>query len=117
MQDPCNRGVTRVFHSWSFKRTSAQRESRRGRKWSALFISLFVAILQFQQGGRALPLATDALRYFNTFFITGDVVSGGVGLWNTGEGTINVGAAPTGAEALGAFLYWQVVTSSNPDHR
>ena len=85
-----------------------------GGKWSAFFVCLLVAILQFQQGSHALPLATDALRYFNSFFITGDVVSGGVGLWDSGEGTINVGAAPAGAEALGAFLYWQVVTSANP---
>jgi len=114
MQDTCNRGVTGVFQSRSSKRGPAQGESRRKGKWSAFLIILFVAILQFQQGGRALPLATDALRYFNTFFITGDVVSGGTGLWNTGQGTINVGAAPAGAEPLGAFLYWQVVTSANP---
>ncbi len=105
---------SRVSHSSSSERRSWQRESRHKGRRSAFFICLLVAILQFQQGGRALPLATDALRYFNSFFITGDAVSGGAGLWNTGAGTINVGAAPAGAEALGAFLYWQVVTSADP---
>ena len=44
-------------------------------------LALFVAILQFQQGARALPLPTDALKFFNNFFVTGDYVVGGVGLW------------------------------------
>ncbi len=113
MKNTSRRCVTRVPHSFSSDRRS-QREFRHRGKWSAFFVCLLVAILQFQQGSHALPLTTDALRYFNSFFITGDVVSGGVGLWDTGEGTINVGAAPAGAEPLGAFLYWQVVTSADP---
>ena len=114
MQDTCNRGVTRVSQSQSSKRTSAQRESRRRRKWSAFFIACSSPSCSSSREAAPSRCATDALRYFNTFFITGDVVSGGVGLWNTGQGTINVGAAPAGAEPLGAFLYWQVVTSANP---
>ena len=82
---------------------------------------LCILLLLSQQSGRALPLATDGLKFFNNFFVTGDVVVGGVGTWSTGSGTIHMGtpappmsAAPEGAEALAAFLYWQVVTSANP---
>jgi hypothetical protein len=67
-----------------------------------------------QQGARAVALPTDALRFFNNFFVTGDYVVGGVGMWNSGSGTINTSEAPEGAEALAAFLYWQVVTPANP---
>ncbi len=81
---------------------------------TAFASSVLVALLLLQQGARAVPLPTDALRFFNNFFITGDYVVGGVGLWNTGSGTINVSGAPEGAEPLAAFLYWQVVTPADP---
>ena len=64
----------------------------------------------------------DALRFFNNVFVTGSYVVAGVGLWNTGSGSINMAsptapmtAAPAGAEVLAAYLYWQVVTSLDPD--
>ena len=60
------------------------------RRLSALALALCIAVLLFQQGARALPQATDALRFFNNFFVTGGYVVGGVGLWNTGSGTINM---------------------------
>jgi hypothetical protein len=81
-----------------------------------------VGVLLFQQGARALPQPSDALRFFNNYFITGSYVVGGVGLWNTGTGTINMSSptppltpAPEGADVLATYLYWQVVTTANPD--
>ena len=98
MQDTHNRGI------------------RRGRKWFAFFICLFVAILQFKDGSRAVPLATDALRSFNTFFITGDVASVASACGTEAGHDQPERRSAEGAEALGAFLYWQVVTSVNPIH-
>ena len=92
------------------------------RRISTLALVVCLAVLVFQQGARALPRPTDALRFFNNVFVTGSYVVGGVGLWNTGTGSINMAsptapmpAAPAGAEVLAAYLYWQVVTSLNPD--
>jgi hypothetical protein len=85
-------------------------------------LAICLAVLLIQQGARALPQQSDALKFFNNFFVTGGYVAGGVGLWNTGSGTIDLSkpvapmtAAPNGAEVVAAFLYWQVVTSANPD--
>jgi hypothetical protein len=44
--------------------------------------------------------------------VTGDVVSAGVGLYNTGTGTINLTGIPTGATIEKAFLYWATLGSS-----
>ena len=52
------------------------------------------AILLFQQGARALPQPTDALKFFNNVFVTGGYVVAGVGLWDTGSGTIDMGILP-----------------------
>ena len=93
----------------------------KSRRFAALALALCVAILLFQQGARALPLPTDALKFFNNVFVTGSYVVSGVGLWNTGSGSINMGTpaapmspAPAGADVLAAYLYWQVVTSADP---
>jgi hypothetical protein len=55
--------------------------------------------------------ASDALSFFNNWFVTGDYVVGGVGLRGTGlngwaTGTINMTAVPVGAEPVAAILYW-----------
>jgi hypothetical protein len=94
----------------------------RSRSLSAFAFAICLALLVFQQGARALPQPTDALRFFNNFFLTGGYVAAGVGLWNTGSGTIDMShppapltAAPDGADVLATYLYWQVVTSVDPD--
>ena len=91
------------------------------RRRTLLPLLLGVVLLMAQAGGHAQPLPTDALRFFNNFFVTGNYVVGGVGLWNSGTGTIDMSspaapmhAAPEGADVLAAYLYWQVVTSVDP---
>ena len=93
----------------------------RSRRLSTFVFAVFMAVLLVQQGARALPQSSDALKFYNNFFVTGGYVVGGVGLWNDGSGSIDMSnpappmtAAPNGAEVLAAFLYWQVVTSANP---
>jgi hypothetical protein len=92
------------------------------RQLSALASVVCVAVLLFQEGARAVPQPSDALRFFNNVFVTGGYVVGGVGLWNSGTGTIDMSnpaapmtPAPAGAEVLAAYLYWQVVASVDPD--
>ena len=75
--------------------------------------SLGLILLLAQTGGHAAQ-PSDALKFFKNFFITGDYVVGGVGLWGQIGGTINMSGAPDGAEALAAFLYWQVVSTEDP---
>jgi hypothetical protein len=89
---------------------------------SGFLLALCLAVLSFQEGARALPQSTDALRFFNNFFVTGGYVVGGVGLWNRTGGTIDMSrpvapmtAAPDGADVLAAYLYWQVVTALDPN--
>jgi hypothetical protein len=88
-----------------------------GRHTSRFRFALLVAlciVLAAQYGARAAAQPTDGLKFFDNFFVTGDYVVGGVGLWNNGAGQINVSGAPENADALAAFLYWQVVTSADP---
>jgi Legume lectin domain/YDG domain len=61
--------------------------------------------------------ASDALSFFNNWFVTGDYAVGGVGLRGTGvngwaTGTINMAGVPAGAEPVAAFLYWSTVERS-----
>ncbi len=83
----------------------------------AAFVSLGLALL-FAQPGQA---EADPLKFFKNYFVTGDYVVAGVGLDKTGvsglsSGTIHMGAAAQeGAEAVAAFLYWQVVSSTGSD--
>ncbi len=74
--------------------------------------------LLFAQPGQA---QADPLKFFKNYFVTGDYAVAGVGLDKTGvgglsSGTIQMGnAAPDEAEAVAAFLYWQVVSSTGSD--
>jgi hypothetical protein len=70
--------------------------------FSVLFLALFA---QFGQ-------ASDALSYSKNYFVTGDYVVGGVGLWEKGvngfaTGTITIKGVPAGADIVAAFLYWE----------
>jgi hypothetical protein len=74
------------------------------------FLALFAQVGQ----------AADELKYFKNYFVTGDYVVGGVGLWQTGvggwaTGTINMSgtsATPDGADIVAAFLYWETVENT-----
>ena len=64
--------------------------------------------------------ASQPLKFFKNYFVTGDYVVAGVGLWGRGvkgiaSGTITISGVPADAEILSAFLYWQVVTSDGPE--
>ncbi len=69
------------------------------------------------QGGSATPL-----NYFKNYFVTGDYVTGAVGLQGLGveglaTGAIPIQGVPAGADLVAAYLYWQVATnpSAGPD--
>ncbi len=66
------------------------------RRRSAFVLTLCVAVLLFQQGATALPQPSDALRFFNNFFVTGGMSSAASACGTQGSGTINVSkpAAP-----------------------
>src|SRR6266436_9198539 len=90
------------------------------RKSAVLFL-LGLLLLVLQPGGHA-QAGSDALKFFQNFFVTGDYVVAGVGLRGQGgqngspaglaTGTINVSGVPSDADVVAAFLYWQVVSSS-----
>lgn len=67
--------------------------------------------------------ASDALSFFNNWFVTGDYAVAGVGLRGTGvngwaTGAINMTGVPSNAEPIAAFLYWSTVeTSLSPGAR
>ena len=63
------------------------------------------------QGVDAPPLG-----YFKNFFVTGDYVTGAVGLQGLGvsglaTGSIPIDGVPAGADIVAAYLYWQSVTN------
>ena len=51
----------------------------------------------------------EGLTSFYTVSIRGGYVAAGVGLRNTGSGTIKITGIPTGASVYKAFLYWNIV--------
>jgi hypothetical protein len=82
---------------------------------AALLACIFVALT-------AQPAQAQSLTFFKNYFVTGDYTSAGIGLDTTGaggrvSGVVNItdASVPEGAEALAAFLYWQVVSSTGPD--
>jgi hypothetical protein len=78
-----------------------------------ILITLFVVVPGVVQ-------ASDALSFFNNWFVTGDYAVAGVGLRGTGvngwaTGSINMTGVPANATPIAAFLYWSTVeTSATP---
>jgi hypothetical protein len=75
-------------------------------RWATFLLLPFLAL--FAQLGRA----SDALNYTKNYFVTGDYVVGGVGLFEKGvrgtaTGTLTIAGVPQGADIIAAFLYWQ----------
>ena len=85
------------------------------------FLSLFAQSVQ----------ATDnALKFYKSYFVTGDYVVGGVGLRGQGvrdtqtktrtgtnmdyyaTGTIAINGVPTNADVVAAYLYWMTIEGS-----
>jgi hypothetical protein len=61
---------------------------------------------------------TGPLSFFKNFFITGDYVTGAVGLEGQGvngkaTGQISISGVPAGNDIVAAYLYWQVVTKQS----
>ncbi len=52
---------------------------------------------------------TEGLTSFYTVSLKGGYVAAGVGLRNTGSGTIKIAGIPAGASVSKAFLYWNIV--------
>ena len=75
--------------------------------------------------------AADALRLFKNYFVTGDYVTGGIGLRGMGvpdpatqaiiggpnlkyaKGTIRLSGVPANADIVAAFLYWQALENTS----
>src|SRR5437867_9761135 len=80
---------------------------------SGVFLSVGFLVL-FPRIGQA----QDALSYNKNYFVTGDVVIGGVGgMRSTGvngfaTATINISGVPDGADVVAAFLYWETVETT-----
>src|SRR5437016_8341743 len=65
--------------------------------------------------------ASDALNFFNNWFVTGDYRVSGVGMRQTGvngiaTGKITMSDVPDGAEPIAAFLYWSTVEFTGDPH-
>ncbi len=97
----------------------------------AFLVAVAFATL-FHLNDNRLSAQTDDLKFFKNFFVTGDYEVRGVGFGNVAAvdgfatGTINIPAdnpattavregVPLGADILGAYLYWQVVSDTGPD--
>jgi len=79
-----------------------------------------IAVLAAQVPGQTAAPTTDALKFFKNYFITGGYRVAGVGLADQSvngiaTGNINMTGVPDGAEILAAFLYAQVISSTNGD--
>ena len=80
-------------------------------------ILMLVGLATLLAEPRGQTVGTDALSYARGFLITGNYVVGSVDLPKEGGvGTINVGAAysnavPAGADIVGAYLYWETITT------
>ena len=65
---------------------------------------------------RVIPVGP--LKFFKNYFITGDFVTGAVGLQGLGvngkaTGAINISGVPAGSDIVAAYLYWQVVVKQS----
>ena len=97
----------------------------RGLRTSVALLCLGIALLLTQPVQTQAP--SNALNFFNNYFLTGDYVVAGVGLRGLGgvngspagiaTSSITIGGVDKDAEVVAAFLYWQVVSkdSLGPD--
>ena len=82
------------------------------RTW--LIALLAFSVLLFAQRGEA----ADGIRFFKNYFVTGDYVAGFVDLLpqqpvnGRVSGVIPMSGVPANADILGAFLYWETITSN-----
>jgi hypothetical protein len=82
---------------------------------------LCVFVLLATETGQGRATATNPLRFFKNYFVTGDHVVAGVGLKKAGSGgvvtdNIAISGVPSDADPVAAFLYWgTVVFKTNPD--
>ncbi len=98
-----------------------------GAGWSrraAALCLVALALLFAQPRGQAQPPPTFSLPYANGFLVTGNYGLGSVDLPNGSSGgsgfvtgTINISQneVPSGKHILGAFLYWETITSDDPN--
>ncbi|MEZ5320250.1 MAG: Ig-like domain-containing protein [Vicinamibacterales bacterium] len=89
-------------------------------KLVAAACAVAVLTLIAQSGSRVQAQSEAPLHFFKSYFVTGDYAAAGVGLSGLGvngtaSGNIHLSGIPDGAEALSAFLFWQVVSSDGPD--
>lgn len=76
----------------------------------AFLVAVSLASLFHFANARLEAQASTPLAFFQNYFVTGDYVVGGTGLFNSrGVGKLPVSGVPSGADILAAFLYWQVV--------
>ena len=79
-----------------------------------------ILLLSFAAILPRMARASDALSFFNNWFVTGDYAVAGIGLRGTGvngwaTGSINMTSVPANAEPIAAFLYWSTVeTTTTP---
>lgn len=77
-------------------------------------LAVVTAILVAQPGSSLLGASTAPLGFFKNYFVTGDYVVAGVGLFGRGvagraTGAIAVDGVPADVDLVAAFLYWQVI--------
>jgi hypothetical protein len=95
---------------------------KRGLLCAILGASLLGVIAPGRSTVSARVIPTGPLNFFKNFFVTGDYVTGAVGLQGQGvggkaTGSIAINGVPAGVDIVAAYLYWQVVTkqSDGPD--
>lgn len=77
-------------------------------------LAVVTAMLVVQPGWSLLGASTAPLGFFKNYFVTGDYVVEGVGLYGRGvgghaSGAITVERVPANVDLVAAFLYWQVI--------
>lgn len=88
---------------------------KRGLLCAVLGAGLLGVVVPSRTAVSARVLPTGPLNFFKNFFVTGDYVTGAVGLQGQGAngkatGAISIAGVPAGNDVVAAYLYWQVVT-------